>query len=255
LECGADPDRLCGDACIDLSADSDHCGACGNACLPGEICTGGKCLCGSGSIVCGGACVSGTCCNGSSGETCVTGSCCSPHGCQDLQGDAANCGVCGFQCKPNEICDSGICKCKGASGELQTCIGSQECTLAAGCACPGGGTACTGVCKEGEAQCADGTCRDCPAPPPTPEIPRPGDEKGVCCAGGYCSCGTGGHCCPTKGDCFWTYHATTGQVVDEFCCSESGGIVCGDECCRQASCSGGCFKMNPVGGSHRRPGG
>jgi hypothetical protein len=32
-------------------------------------------------------------------------------------------------------------------------------------------------------------------------------------------------------------------------------VVCGNECCRQASCSGGCFRMNPVGGSHRRPGG
>ena len=34
---------LCGDRCVDLERDPSNCGACKNACLPGELCSVGVC--------------------------------------------------------------------------------------------------------------------------------------------------------------------------------------------------------------------
>lgn len=47
----------CGGTCVDLMTERLHCGACGNACSNGMICTAGACACPSGtSLDCGGAC-------------------------------------------------------------------------------------------------------------------------------------------------------------------------------------------------------
>lgn len=41
----ADCDRLTDSGCeVDIRVDNRHCGACANACLPGQVCSGGKCL-------------------------------------------------------------------------------------------------------------------------------------------------------------------------------------------------------------------
>lgn len=45
----------CGGTCVDTSTDVNNCGACGNACVEGQFCTGGACFCESKKeAVCGG---------------------------------------------------------------------------------------------------------------------------------------------------------------------------------------------------------
>ncbi len=43
LECPSSRPKLCGSACVDLEGDSRNCGACGNACAEGELCSEGTC--------------------------------------------------------------------------------------------------------------------------------------------------------------------------------------------------------------------
>jgi hypothetical protein len=61
LSCGGGLQN-CGGVCRDLSSDRAHCGACGRACGPGQICAGGACSlsCPPGQVACGTECVDGT---------------------------------------------------------------------------------------------------------------------------------------------------------------------------------------------------
>ena len=79
LNCG-DGAQVCGGACTSLAHDVTNCGACGNVCKAGEVCSSGKCAtsCGGGTTQCGTACV-------------TTGT------------DGANCGACGAACKAGEV--------------------------------------------------------------------------------------------------------------------------------------------------------
>jgi hypothetical protein len=67
--------KLCGDQCIDLGTDPGHCGACGRACLEGQICRDGAC-----------------------GDTCEPGLVDCDGDCVDLFSDPRHCGVCGNAC-------------------------------------------------------------------------------------------------------------------------------------------------------------
>jgi hypothetical protein len=70
-DCNSD---FCGDGCeIDILNDPMNCGACGNACDPGQFCANGVCLCPPGTTRCGQACV-------------------------DIANDVRNCGGCGRRC-------------------------------------------------------------------------------------------------------------------------------------------------------------
>lgn len=75
---------LCNGTCVDMLADSQNCGSCGNICSLGMICINGSCTCMAGLVVCN--------------KTCT-----------DTSIDPRNCGVCGNVCSANAICNYGIC--------------------------------------------------------------------------------------------------------------------------------------------------
>lgn len=62
-----DGKKACNGFCVDTTVSRHHCGECGAACGPGEVCEGGACRpgCEPGQEPCGGGCVAaGTCCSG-----------------------------------------------------------------------------------------------------------------------------------------------------------------------------------------------
>lgn len=76
----------CGDDCVDIMEDPEHCGACNNPCDQGQVCNAGECVssCDEGLTDCGGACINtdddpehcGACDNACEfGESCIDGTC------------------------------------------------------------------------------------------------------------------------------------------------------------------------------------
>jgi hypothetical protein len=123
VQCGTTT-TACGGACVDLKSDAAHCGACGNACDEGLVCSGGACAsgCTFGLTKCGGTCV-------------------------DTESNAAHCGAC------DRACDAGI-TCGGGECQLEPCMpGSTD-----PCYTGPFGTSGVGVCKAGTRTCnAQGT--------------------------------------------------------------------------------------------------
>ncbi|HVE87639.1 MAG TPA: MXAN_6577-like cysteine-rich protein, partial [Myxococcales bacterium] len=127
-ECGAGKSP-CGTACVDLEADSTHCGACGTACGANEACVQGGCACRQGTTACPGAgCVDleadpghcGSCLDGcAQGFACANGGCvisCQSFGltqcgasCVDLDTSAQHCGSCANACAASLGCHGGAC--------------------------------------------------------------------------------------------------------------------------------------------------
>lgn len=117
----------CGLDCVDLTAESDNCGACGVACGQSQVCVDSACQCRDGSTPCGGLCVvtssdprncgaCGTVCG--TGQVCEAGACkvaCSPDftrcgdSCVNLLRDPGNCGACGTVCTDARSCHAGAC--------------------------------------------------------------------------------------------------------------------------------------------------
>jgi hypothetical protein len=81
-----DCDGAAANGCEADLASAASCGACGNACAAGSVCTAGACVvpCAAGTTACGGACVS-------------------------LAVDRANCGACGSACGAGQVCVEGAC--------------------------------------------------------------------------------------------------------------------------------------------------
>ncbi|MBK8239710.1 MAG: hypothetical protein IPK74_29660 [Deltaproteobacteria bacterium] len=79
-------DVVCGERCVDLEQDRNHCGACGVACSDDQLCVEGECVaaCTTGTTVCGNSCVA-------------------------LDDDPANCGACDRWCDGDEVCEAGSC--------------------------------------------------------------------------------------------------------------------------------------------------
>lgn len=119
-----------GEACVDLEADAEHCGACGAACPAGIACQAGSCACPEGTIVCGDACVdpsaNGEHCGGCDspcdpGLVCAAGECSAGcgaltecgGGCVDTSNDALHCGGCDQPCPMGAACVGSSCECPG----------------------------------------------------------------------------------------------------------------------------------------------
>lgn len=133
----APPAELCGERCVDLLTDADHCGRCGRVCETG-ICRYGTCTCPSGFIDDGTRCAPAVPdrahCGGDlscpPGARCANGACHCPNAweiacgssCVDLRSDDANCGQCGRFCTGATSCQGGRCVC-GREG--MTACGSR----------------------------------------------------------------------------------------------------------------------------------
>lgn len=134
---------FCGDPgfCVDLTDDSNHCGACFTACGPGQFCEGGQCV----------GCPAGTVnCRNTSGAL----------NCANLMTDNFNCGACGNECPGFHICCNGVCagpfttdplncgSCGNVCSGGTVCVGGA-CCLPSGAACAAGGECCSGQCLSG----------------------------------------------------------------------------------------------------------
>ncbi len=105
---------MCGELCVDLSSDPEHCGECERECESDALCIGGQC-----QQQCEGACDGGT-------QLCVAEQCvCKPGlslcegACVNLESNPAHCGACGLSCD-GDPCGASQCQPDGC-GELQQC--------------------------------------------------------------------------------------------------------------------------------------
>ena len=127
--------------CADTRFDRANCGACGNACGAGEVCTAGVCAptCGAGQVQCGSTCANPLTDNancGGCGVTCASGTLCAGGACvttcaagttpcvtagvttcHDLQTDASHCGACGGAC----ALANGVAGCRAGGCFLVAC--------------------------------------------------------------------------------------------------------------------------------------
>jgi len=193
LVCGGLTPTQCGDHCVDVATDPQNCGGCGQACQPGQFCSGGECgpSCASPYTTCvdGGFCadtlVDPSNCGGCgalcppalplcSGGSC-SASCLPPYGqcgagpsafCADFGSDPTNCGGCGVTCEKGAQCIAGLCApaCAGAVGTLCGTVCVDILTDDQNCGgCQGDG----GVACPGGQNCTGGSC-SCPAAKPDP---------------------------------------------------------------------------------------
>ncbi len=153
-----------GDVCTIVAQDSQNCGECENACLPGEVCSDGGCIC------------SFTLCPGpDGGEVCA-----------DLQSDPANCNACNYQCTRGNDCIDGTCQCTSSS---------PSCSADAGLICcdnycqgtvpldPFNCGGCGNVCVSGACILGDAGTPVCDCPPPYmqcgPDCIGPSEREGI----------------------------------------------------------------------------
>jgi len=83
---------LCGDVCVDVTWNADHCGACDIACAGEDPCRSSVCGCDAGFTGCS--------------ERCV-----------DLQTSPAQCGTCTNACSVGGVCVAGECACPRVSAQ------------------------------------------------------------------------------------------------------------------------------------------
>ena len=125
----------CGSACVNLSSDHAHCGACSSPCGAGQACSAGLCVCTPAS------CPNG-CCNGTN---CLSGD------------SATSCGRAGNACDacPGvEACSDGVCQGCSSTCTAGCCSGSTCLTSGSNSRCGDSGAPCQ-VCT-GAATCGGG---------------------------------------------------------------------------------------------------
>jgi len=187
----------CDGTCVRLTTDSAHCGACGNTCPGGEVCSNGACAatcaaplatCGVDAAAfctnlsndpancggCGELCAGGLVCDqGACAVTCAdAGSLVCDGRCVDPSSDVANCGACGHGCEPGTTCVAALCAPTCPVGQVRCgdrCVdlaSDQESCGACGAACPD-----FGVCSGGE--CTAVSCLGAPGFPGVPDLVGP----------------------------------------------------------------------------------
>lgn len=253
---------------VNIQADANNCGACGNKCADGLRCVLGQCGCPTGTTDCNGKCVDllndpsncsacGNACSQTVAPdggtlpaapanmkyTCQAGQCgalvCNypyqdcdhdrSNGCEaNTQSDVNNCAVCGNVCAPGKICAP-----DGASNP-----GISRCICDFGTLC-GGGT--TGQ----NTQCADlqtdiNNCGSCLNKCPGQNIPnsRPTCDQGVCgieCVDGFGDCdGNPANGCETNLTMDGSNCGTCGNQ-----CDLGAGQPCIEGKCAMTDCDGG----------------
>ena len=115
-EC-ADGLSRCNGECVELQANAEHCGACGEACEEGQLCVGGRCGEGGGGGEGGGDIGTGV----GGGEECREGQADCSGRCVNLETDPRNCGDCDVECAEGRVCADGSCAC---AGDLTECDGA-----------------------------------------------------------------------------------------------------------------------------------
>jgi hypothetical protein len=129
----------CGVYCVDLGSDPTHCGACGVACGPGQICTAGTCgpICPNQGVCANGVCLSS--CPAGSMQCAATGMGNATPSCTNVASDPGNCGACGNVCPQGEACFAGQCVAAcGATGAVDASAPAADGGTASG---GGGGPA------------------------------------------------------------------------------------------------------------------
>lgn len=243
--------------CADLQSEVGNCGACGVACMSGQICSNGQCsTCPEGQTLCGGRCVNtqtdffncGQCrrpCFPVQGipRVCCGGACCfnvpgvsgcCNNVCVNLFRDPNHCGSCGKVC-PSGTCSEGECACSSPAhcqvgqfcdhGRCRPCMPtSQGCVCNASNPCPadsaGGRFVCTGL----AGGAAIGFCERC-------------EGANRCPAGQFCDRGRCRRCTPESEEC--VCNASSPCPAD----FSGGRFVCSGELCR------------PCGGARNCPAG
>ena len=228
---------LCGMSCVDLATDRNNCGACGEICpgIGGLVCTGGRCGCPAGWTDCGQA----------------PGA---PEGidgyCADLDGDAGNCGACGFSCATGETCANGKCRGTGSSS-AQCASGLTDCggscvDLTSNMSHCG---ACDGACQSSlvPVECRSGVCERascavgqeyCGAVDGCRNLQSDPDHCGACqrqCTSGACS---NGLCASSRATCP-SGQADCGQGCTDLNSNDFHCGACGNVCDEGQVCQGG----------------
>ncbi len=242
--------RIC-DGRFVADDDPEHCGGCGNACGPGNLCLDGECVCANvDELLCDGACVDpnaspfhcgrcGRACE--DGRECVDGECgcpesrpdlCEGRGCFDFADDAFNCGACGVRCPLAQRCIEGECACPADAGSTlcgSECVDTDTNTRhcgSCGNVCPFGTT-----CVDGECDCGFGA-----------------EQCGSACvetSTDPANCGACGNVCRGDQTCIaGTCRCPTGNMECGGVCIDTGFDAnncgsCGMRCPTGAICDGG----------------
>jgi alpha-tubulin suppressor-like RCC1 family protein len=158
----ADCDQKVSTGCeTNVQTNAQHCGACGNACAAGEVCSAGACKgsCDQGLTKCGASCA-------------------------EIKSDVQNCNGCGKACSApangSAVCAASTCGSQCNNG-YRSCPGNTckaesaqacgaNCSVCAGPANGNGQAVCaSGACKvqcsAGYSTCAEGCCKDAPVVP------------------------------------------------------------------------------------------